>query len=137
MIRRCRPVDRLIALQLCRAAQNAQNGGDFPNLLAASDTELTARLKLPLRHVRQLRRGSSPLWRISGDSVQLFFHGAPEAADAGEATPQTSGKRLARHHRCASLRETRHAHRRQLLLPAAEYPAPQADEPMAADEGEL
>lgn len=137
MIRRSRPVDRLIALQLCRAAQNAQNGGFFPNLLAASDAELSTLLHLPPRHIQRLRRGGSPLWRVSGDSVQLFFHGAPEAADASEATPQTSGKRMARHRHFARFREMRRAGRRQLMPPAAEYPAPQADEPMAADEGEL
>lgn len=137
MIRRSRPVDRLIALQLCRAAQNAQNGGSFPHLLAASDAELSALLHLPPRHVQRLRRGGSPLWHVSGDSVRLFFHGAPEAADASEVTPQTSGKRLARHRLYTRLRATRQAGRRQLLPPAAEYPAPQADEPMAADEDEL
>ncbi|MCQ2363932.1 MAG: hypothetical protein MJ051_00055 [Akkermansia sp.] len=137
MIRRCRPVDRLIALQLCRAAQNAQNGGVFPNLLALSDAELGAYLNLPPRHVQRLRRGGSPLWRCEGDSVQLFFHGAPAAADAREVTPKNSGKRLARHRSFSRFRETRQAGRRQLLPPPAEYPAPEADEPMAADEDEL
>lgn len=137
MIRRSRPVDRLIAMQLCRAAQNAQNSGSFPHLLAASDAELSDFLSLPPRHVQRLRRGGSPLWHVSGDSVRLFFHGAPEATHASEVTPQTSGKRLARHRHDAQRRAMRLVRRRQLLLPAAEYPAPQADEPMAADEGEL
>lgn len=137
MIRRCRPVDRAIALQLCRAAQKAQNDGLFPHLLAANDDELGTLLRLPPRHIRRLRDGDSPLWRCEGDSVRLFFHGASETADTRETTPQTSGKRIARHQRCARLREARLARRRQLLPPAAEYPEPDEETPMAADEDEL
>ena len=138
MIRRCRPVDRAIALQLCRAAQSAQNGGFFPHLLTASDDELGTLLRLPPRHVHRLRDGVSPLWQREGDSLRLFFHGATEATDASGTTPQTSGKRLARHRLYARLRETRSARSRQLLPPAAEYPATVEDDaPMAADEGEL
>lgn len=137
MIRRCRPVDRAIALQLCRAAQHAHNGGFFPQLLAADDAELGSRLHLPLRHIQRLRRGGSPLWHCEGADVRLFFHGETAAADERAVTPRDYGKRVARHESYALRRREQTERRRRLLLPQPHpYPAPGDEGLMAADEGD-
>lgn len=134
MIRRSRAGDRAIALQLCRAAFRAQNGGRFAALGDYPDADIAAELGLTARQVKRLRE-SSPLWRWEGSDVLLFFVGAP--TEAGLPTPSSYGRRLARHASSAGARRRREA-RRSLLLPRpSEYPVlDDTDDLMAAEEEE-
>lgn len=131
MIRRCRAGDRAIALQLCRAAYRARNGGRFPALREHSDAELGERLGLSLRRVRRLRE-SSPLWRWEGSDLLLFFVGAPETA--GQPTPECYGRRRARHAARAAQRRRRTTRRARLQVPPAEYPLLDGGDLLAAED---
>lgn len=134
MIRRSRAGDRSIALQLCRAAFREQNGGRFPALGERSDADIALFLGLTARQEKRLRE-SSPLWRWEGNDVLLFFVGFPR--EEGQATPESSGSRRARHAVRESGRRLRQARRSRLMPPPAEYPMLDGDDLLAADEDEL
>ena len=133
MIRRSRASERAIALALCRAAFQAGNSGCFPELATLSDTEISAQLQLTARQTAQLRR-PSPLWRWNGTQLELFFYGAP--AEEGAATPESYGKRRARHARNAHERERRSQRREQLNTepPKPPYEIPDEDILFAAED---
>lgn len=134
MIRRCRAGDRRIALQLCRASFREQNGGRFAALGESSDAEIARFLGLMPRQVKRLRE-SSPLWRWEGNDVLLFFVGFPRKD--GQVTPESSGRRRARHANRRSERNLRQARRTRLMPPPAEYPLLDGDDLLAADEDEF
>lgn len=117
---RTRETDRTIALALCREAYRRRNGGCFPDLFATSDASLSALLGLPLRHIRRLRCGLSPLWCRCGQHLQLSLHACED-------------RRAARHHArrvAAGLREKRRA----ALTSQAPYPAlPEETDWLAAE----
>lgn len=134
MIRRCRAGDRAIALQLCRSAYLWQNGGLFPALRSQSDFELGALFRLSARQVQRLRH-NSPLWHWEGEDLYLFFVGAPR--EDGKPTPQTYGKRRARHAASAAARKRREAGRKRLEPRGKEYPILDNETLLAADEDEF
>lgn len=133
MIRRCRASDRAVALQLCRSAYSSGNGGRFPGLRELGDDSLGRQLGLTLRQVRRLREPSL-LWHWEGSDLLLFFVGA--AREEGQPTPESYGKRRARHAVRMAERRRRQARREQLRNRPAEYPILDDDALQAAEEDE-
>ena len=138
MIRRSRPTDRAITLQLCRHATVRRTGGCFPALGSLADAAVAAELGLSLPQVRQLR-GESPLWQWEGDDLMLFF-ATPEAAalpaPKGAPTPATWGRRLARREQLRQAYALREQRRRAMLPDAGDYPDGDEDAGFCAAEGE-
>lgn len=133
MIRRSRPGDRAIALQLCRAAFRMQNSGRFAALFLLADADIASMLGLTARQMRRLHEGS-PLWRRESDDLLLFFADAP--AEEGQSTPESYGKRRARHAILAARRRRREARRARLRPHAREYPQLQDTDTLIAAEDE-